>query len=284
MKNVLFATTALVLTAGVASAEVTFSGKADAGIMKATAATGDNAYDNTGDDFKVYSGFDLNFSATTTTDSGISLTMGNDIGGGFIADLADKEVDAQGGTIAANPTLVIGTANTTITIGDDAIDDYYDGDLDDLDIGVTGSMGALSYGVAFNTEDAAATQYSFMVSYAADGVTASYKMNDGNDGKINASYAMGAAVISAEMNLETDVNKVGVAYTAGSATVSLSADDNDDWDASLSYTAGAMTVSAQTDEADQWEASATYNLGGGATAYFGADHLDTVLAGINFTF
>jgi outer membrane protein OmpU len=34
MKNVLFATTALVLTAGVASAEVTFSGKAEAGVFK----------------------------------------------------------------------------------------------------------------------------------------------------------------------------------------------------------------------------------------------------------
>ena len=196
MKKVLLTTTALVMTAGVAAAEVTFSGKAEVGVIKngkvaavaapataattaatalanATATVGSTAYQALADaadaeaaanagsaakdaekDFTVYSGVDINIAASAEASNGMTIKMATDIGGGSIADVADKEIDAQGETITA-PTVTIGMAGLTITAGNDLIDDYYDGDLSDYDLGVEGTQSGLNYGIAFNTEKAA---------------------------------------------------------------------------------------------------------------------------------
>ena len=53
----------------------------------------------------------------------------------------------------------------------------------------------------------------------------------------------------------------------GAITVGLSADDNDDWDASVAYTAGALTASSQQTKSSAWEVVSEYDLGGGATAF-----------------
>lgn len=63
MKNVLLASTALLLTAGVAAADVTFSGGARFGVKYDSAATGDKA--------TLHNRFTLNVDAATETDSGI---------------------------------------------------------------------------------------------------------------------------------------------------------------------------------------------------------------------
>ncbi|MGR3637162.1 MAG: porin [Shimia sp.] len=63
MKNLLLASTALALSAGVAAADITFSGEARfGGLYDSTAAT---------DDFNVHTRFRLNIDATTETDSGL---------------------------------------------------------------------------------------------------------------------------------------------------------------------------------------------------------------------
>jgi len=361
MKNVLFATTALVLTAGVASAEVTFSGKAEAGVIRAgtperaavadrtaqqqaafaaktasleaaleaavalaeadATATGKNllaAADAAAalakhqatatakaaaqaDSFTVYSGFDLDMAASAVTDMGATVSVSADIGGGSIADVADKELDAQGETIAA-PAVTVEMNGVTLTIQNDGIDDYYDGDLSDYDIGVSGAMAGITYGVAFNTEKGASSKYSLTGSYAAGPITASISMNDNGDDdqmKISASYAMGAitaTVTNDNKGAAKSINTVKVAYASEGITASFSmADDKDhakntnkgakaSWDAAVGYTAGAMTVGFSTNESEAWEADVAYDLGAGATAFAATDSNQTMMAGINFTF
>ena len=71
----------------------------------------------------------------------------------------------------------------------------------------------------------------------------------------------------------------------GAMSVTVSADDNDDWDASVSYSASGLTISYSTDEESAWETHATYSLGGGATAYVAAtDASEFTVAGVEFSF
>jgi outer membrane protein OmpU len=284
MKNHLLATSALFLTAGVASAELSFAGKADAGLFKEAGVN----------DYSVYTGIDINIKASTTTDNGMTISAATDMGAGSILDAADKELDAQTDDLTA-PEVKIGFNGVTVELQDEGVDDYYDGDLENYDIGVSGSFAGLSYGIALETEKGTASDYSATVGYSVAGVSLSASMNDvdGGDAQtvVSASYTMGAVTATVSSNNNGDnsadaTNKIKVAYTAGPAVITLSAKDdaNDSWDASVVYTTGAYTISANTDESDAWEASVAYDLGGGASMTVGADHNDTSFAGVSFAF
>ena len=103
MKKVLFATTALVLTAGVASAEVTFSGSAGAGVAKTK-----------GTDMEVWSGIGLDVAASATTDSGMTVSVAEDFGGGSLADYDDDYAIEPQTSDLDTPTIVVSMGATTI--------------------------------------------------------------------------------------------------------------------------------------------------------------------------
>src|SRR6056300_629387 len=129
MKKVLFATTALVLTAGVASAEVTFSGTAGAGVSS-TADT----------DMTVWSGIDLNVSASATTDSGMTVTVADDFGGGSLADYDDDyAIEAQTSDLDA-PAVTVVSGGVTVVLDNDAID-HLDSDESGGDMSISAAMG-----------------------------------------------------------------------------------------------------------------------------------------------
>jgi hypothetical protein len=335
------------LTAGVASAEVTFSGKAEAGVFKqgktttaaadssdlrcistaAGAATVTNVADsasgacgtgtevlsgtesvakkdNAADEsYTVYSGIDIDIAASVATDMGATVSVSADIGGGKIADVADKELDDQGETIAA-PAVKITSNGTTITIQNDGIDDYYDGDMKDYDIGVSGAVAGLSYGIAFNTEKASksGSSYTATATYAAGPMSVSVSTNDVDGGddvmKASVSYAMGAVtgtVTTDNKGADATINSVKIAYAQDGVTASISfADDKNhagntnknkdaSWDLAVGYTMGAMGLNFSTNESEKWEADVSYDLGG-ATAFAATDSNETMMAGINFKF
>ena len=295
MKNHLLATSALFLTAGVASAELSFAGKADAGIFKA--GNGAAAADK---DYTVYTGIDINITASTTTDNGMTISAATDMGAGFTLDAADKELDAQDDTLTA-PEVKIGYNGVTVELQSEGVDDYVDGDLENYDIGVSGSFGGLSYGIALETESNTASDYSATVGYTVAGVSLTANTNhvDGAEDRtsIVASYTMGAVKATLKndnMGAAKDVNTLTLAYTAGPAVITVSAkddknnntnkDNKQSWDLSVAYTTGAYTINANTDESDAWEASVAYDLGGGATMTVGADSTDTSFAGVSFAF
>jgi outer membrane protein OmpU len=304
MKKVLLATSALFLTAGVASAELTFSGTAAAGVYKN--GNGAAAADKV---FSVYSGIDINIAASATADNGMTFSATTDMGAGSIPDIADKELDAQTDDLTA-PEVKIGYNGVTIELQSEGVDDYYDGDLNNYDIGVTGSFGDLSYGLALETDrdEGALTgstasddsDYSVTVGYSMAGVSVTVNSNQTTGGDKTAlilGYTMGDLALKVTADNKgsaKDVTTIAATYTAGPAKITLSgANDKDNnsnknnrqsWDMSVAYTTGAYTINASTNESDAWEADVAYDLGGGATLNVATDSNDTVIAGVSFAF
>ena len=264
MKRILLTTTSLVLAAGVAQADVSFSGMGEVSYAQAGAA----------DDMVLRSGYDLNITMSGASDNGITYSMGADIGGGDTIDRNDDfAIDSQD-MAESVPTMTIGYGGLTITAEQDAIDDLYD-DTQNGDIGISGSMGGLAFAVVADT-DSDATSTSFSLSGAAGGMTWGLVSTDSDDDgaaaqKVTLGYTVSDA-LSASFKYDTKgdadaISTFGITNVMGAITVGLSADDNDDWDASVAYTAGALTASLATDEESAWELVSEYDLGGGATAF-----------------
>ena len=281
MKRILLTTTSLVLAAGVAQADVSFSGMGEVSYAQAGAA----------DDMAVRSGFDLNIAMSGASDNGITFSMGADIGAGDLIDRNDDfAIDAQDADVAT-PTMTIGYAGLTITAEQDAIDDLYDDDQNG-DIGVSGSMGGLSFAVVADT-DSDATSTSFSLSGATGGMTWGLVSTDSNDDgaaaqKVTLGYTVSDS-LSASFKYDTKgdadaISTFGITNVMGAITVGLSADDNDDWDASVAYTAGALTASFATDEESAWELVSEYDLGGGATAFLTTTESEFTALGMSFAF
>ena len=281
MKRILLTTTSLVLAAGVAQADVSFSGMGEVSYAKAGAA----------DDMAVRSGFDLNIAMSGASDNGITYSMGADVGAGDLIDRNDDfEIDPQGADVTT-PTMTIGYGGLTITAKQDGIDDLYSDDQNG-DVGISGSMGGLSFAVVAET-DSGANSTSFSLSGATGGMTWGFVSTDDNGSgaaaqKVTAGYTVSDS-LSASFKYDTKgdadaITTVGITNVMGAITVGLSADDNDDWDASVAYTAGALTASIATDEDSAWEVVSEYDLGGGATAFLTTTESEFTALGMSFAF
>ena len=285
MKNILLATTALVMTAGFASAEVTFSGSAGAGISTTAAASG-----------VVYSGIDLNVAASTTTDSGMTISVSEDFGGGSMLDLLDDfKVEAQTSDLDT-PTITIATGGATIKIENNAIDNLYDGDLDAGDIGVSGAFGDLTWAITTETNSAdtgsslttaqKATTNTYAFGYTMGAIGLSLAGTDNDQTAASASYTMGTTTftVSSDKSGTTTVVKGAVALDLNGASVSYKGGDDDSWDVAVGYTLDGASLAYSTSEAKDWQATAVYALGGGASIEAGVNDLDTSHVGVSFKF
>ena len=312
MKKVLLATTALFVTAGVASAEVSFSGTTQVSVSDTNSA---------GNDLNTH--IDFNVAVSSTTDSGVTMSAGFGYDAGRQVDTADFELDANeaaasdianavdnnpGWTTAA-PSLTIGYNGITITADGSGVADLYNGDVNSGDLGIAGSMGGLSFGLTTGMSNGDDNS-SMSLGYAMGDITASYVSTNNSDGratdasKISLGYKMGDATITVASDDRDDtadaVQSVAVAYSMDAVKVSLSAASTgasgssigDDWDVSVSYTTGAITASLATDEDSVSKISASYDLGGGANAFLvnrsGTDgagaNKDFMAVGLNFAF
>jgi outer membrane protein OmpU len=282
MKKVLLATTALALSAGFASAEgVSWSGSAGAGVGQ-TAST----------ELEVWSGIDLNVAASTTTDSGIALSISEDFGGGELADYDDDyAIEAQTSDLDT-PTLSIGINSTTITLENQAIDDLYD-DTQNGDIGIASTIGTVSVGIVLDTDAAAGEAgMSYSLGGAMGGLGLSLVGTDGDDNgddapSLTASYDAGDISVSVNVDdkgASDDVTEATVGYTTGAMNVSFSADSADDWSATIGYVAGGLSVNYDTGKDEEWSANMSYDLGGGASFKAAVDHAEYMAAGMQFSF
>jgi len=299
MKHVLLATTALAMTASFAAADVSFSGRAGAGSISGdTAGTGVTGASGAGDGMatgvtsEIWSGIDLNVSASVTTDSGVTVTVADDFGGGKLPDYADKELDWQTSDLDT-PAVSVAFGGTTVTFDNQAIDDRYDNSQNG-DIAIDTTVGGATIGITFDTDAAAdnATT-SYAIGYTMGDITLSVAGTDADDRDDaamvwSASWAMNSDIT---LSLESDNNGANddvttgtIAYTMGALALSLSADDNDDWNASATYTAGALSVTYATDEESAWEADATYSMGSGVSLRASSDNTNTSIIGVEFTF
>ena len=202
MKKVLLATSALTLSAGFASAEVSMSGTGGAGLFGAAGA-----------DLSVYSGVDLGFSLSGASDSGMTFSASLDMGGGQTLDVGDFELDTQDMGTDDNVAVTIGVSGLTIELSQDGVDDLYDDDIAG-DIGISGAMGDLTYSVVTGLEDADPTSLS--IGYSAGAISGSVATSDEGDAStVTVTYAMGDITISAESDTDragADTSSVTVTY------------------------------------------------------------------------
>ena len=309
MKKVLLTTTALVMTAGVAAAEVSISGTAGVAAVKEADA---NA--------RMTSGVDLNFAVSAAADNGLTMAATVDLGEGELVDYNDDfAVDAQYSTAtdgtddvqtvgsSASPAITLGYAGVTVVVDDNGVDDLYD-DAQHDDISINMDLGGLdttitmdtnaddshgSYKVAYTMGDLTATLTGSTDpgSTTTDGVT-----TDNSGGKLALSYAMGDLTLNASTNdngTDKSTNDAGFSYAMDAITITYTLANTaeegwKDYDAKLAYSAGAMTASIATDEEGVSKVIAEYDLGGGATFFASSKSTkgtnNQQAAGINFKF
>jgi outer membrane protein OmpU len=297
MKKVLLTTTALVMTAGVAAAEVSISGKTQVSVT--ATGNGDNVLNTHAD---------INMALSGAYDNGMTMatTIGWDVG--READYNDDfQLDAaEGGASAASPNMTIGYAGYTFTVDGEGLDNLYDDANTSGNFGVAGSMGGVDFALTTNI-DGGNSVNSYSLGYSTGDITATMTGTNDHGGvdatKIVVSYAMGDTTLTltsddADDNADT-VTKVGVSTKIDAITFSYTAATNgtagssvgDDWDASIGYSAGALGASYSLDEDDRARLVVDYDLGGGASAFAtmqaGAKNdgsEDFTAMGINFKF
>ena len=276
MKKVLLATSALTLSAGFASADVSMSGSGGAGVFGANGA-----------DLSVYSGVDLGFALSGASDNGMTFSASLDMGGGQTLDVGDFELDTQDMGTDDNVAVTIGVSGLTIELSQDGVDDLYDDDIAG-DIGISGAMGDLTYSIVTGLEDADPTSLS--IGYSAGAISGSVATSDEGDAStVTVTYAMGDITVSAESDTDragADTSSVTVTYAMADG-MSVSLENSEDVNTlSVSYASGAVSVAVEADDADDesWEATMAYDLGGGATFNLGTNDDETTFAGVGFSF
>jgi outer membrane protein OmpU len=298
MKRILLTTTSLVLAAGFASADVSFSGTAGVALIDDNGAS-----DATRADMFVESYYDLDIAASAVSDNGISVSVGLDMGAGSKIDYNDDDVLEAQGAAVGDADVTVGYNGWTLAVDQAGIDNLFDDTDGAQDMSLSGAVAGLT--VALTTDlEGSTSSYKFGYTVAGVALTLTGTDNDDAGGDatgIAASYAMGALTLSASMSDESnnaeDDTSVGVKYAMNDAitlsysTIKPGADGafGDEWDTSVAYSAGGMGVSFALDETDATTVIADYTLGGGASA-FAAMHdkagtaSDLTTVGLNFAF
>jgi outer membrane protein OmpU len=316
MKKLLIASTALVATAGMASADITISGHAAAGIysglgnadavtvavaaVAATSATstavetlGSNAIPTSAETFSgdgVYSNAGVDFTMTGATDNGISFSASVNIDAGTEIDAGDFELDgADGGTAGLGSVSMSGSFGT-LTFDDGGIDNLYNGDYTSADVSYSTTVGAISLSVAHDTAGVAQAN-SMSAAYSASGMAftlAASEDTNGTSASLSVAYALNDTVsVTGKTDQVADaesVQTITAKTTLNGVSVALSSANNSTWDVDLGYTAGGYALTYGVDETDGWTATATSALGGGATFAAGVDSNDSMYAGVSFAF
>ena len=190
MKKVLLTTTALVMTAGVAAAEVSISGTAGVAAVKSGSATA-----------RMTSGVDLNFAVSAAADNGLTMAATVDLGEGELVDYnddfavdkqcatANDTVESAAATATANavtgddhkpscgyvgssasPAITLGYSGVTVVVDAGGVDDLYD-DAQHDDISINMDLGGLDTTITMDT-DAADSHGSYKVAYTMGDLTA----------------------------------------------------------------------------------------------------------------
>jgi hypothetical protein len=287
----------LVLAAGVAQADVSFSGTAGVALIDDNGVS-----DPTRVDMFFESYYDFDITASAESDNGVSVSLGLDLGGGNKIDYNDDDkLEAQGGT-ATDADVAVSYNGWTLTVDQAGIDNLFDDDYGSQDVSIAGSIAGWSVAM---TSDQEGSTSSYKVSGNVAGVALTFTGTDvkaagGDASKVAASYNMGngltlSASSQDENGTAEDDATVGFSYAMDALNVGYTSIQpggksfGDEWDLSLKYTAGDLVASFAIDEADATTIIADYALGGGASA-FAAMHdkagtaTDLTTVGLNFAF
>ena len=288
MKKILFATTALVASAGVAAADISVSGSAAMGLY------GDEAQDAPNDS-GVYSMMKVVITGSGTADNGMTFGASIDASAGEDYDRGDFEYDGgELGTFGLG-AVHVATGGLKITVDQDGIDDLSDDD-NAHDIQIDYSMGDFSVSVTNDVDgdntNGTPSEFSYKAGFSMAGISVTVSGNDVDDSTaIDLGYTVSDALgltAHIDQNGGDQETKVGMSYNMGAVglTASYAMYDtaDDDWDLGISYSEGAMSVSASTDEESDWELSGSYDLGGGLSAEGGMNADSDYYLGVAMSF
>ncbi len=222
MKRILLTTTSLVLAAGVAQADVSFSGTAgvalidDNGASDATRRSGTMFFE---------SYYDFDITASAESDNGVSVSVGFDMGAGNKIDYNDDDVlEAQGNTVG-DADVAVSYNGWTLTVDQAGIDNLFDDTDGAQDVSIAGSIAGWSVAM---TSDQEGSTSSYKVGGNVAGVALTFTGTNNDDAGgdatgISASYAMGDLTVSASMSDESndaeDDTSVGFSYAMDALTV-----------------------------------------------------------------
>jgi outer membrane protein OmpU len=262
MKNILFATTALVATAGIASADVSLSGWAEIGVN-----------DNGNGDMQFFQDIDVTFSMSGETDGGLSFggSVDLDENGAFAPGThGGSSINVSGGfgTITMGDTDgAADWAMTETAIGGSLADDHtihagysgnstLDGNSDGQQLRWDYTMGAMGVAISLEQSDDGATSTSddtvqVGLKYSMDTGSATIGMGIGYSDAGTQTTAGAAAVptvyeVTASGLTIIDatggaVPGTGTVVTQGSAAGAATTGDTNNMGISLSVASGGMT-------------------------------------------
>lgn len=240
MKKVLFATTALIMTAGVASAEVALSGTGRMGVV----------YD--GNDWAFTSRMRVKFTLSGETDGGMTF------GGSFRADNASAANHGAAGSIFASGTFGKIELGDTVSAAEAAI-----GDLPEVGLTDIGSNDTYFLtGDTTNLSTTSTDNPSLLYSYTMDALSFYLSLSDGYD------YATGlqdTQETSVAVSYATDVFSVGLGYEVADLTAGANPSQVI---VGGTYKFGDTTIAANYGDFNNAALEKQYGLG--VTSVFGA--------------
>ena len=266
MKNILLATTALVFTAGIASAEVTFSGSGQFGVMN-TNKTGTAGADSS----TTQQELDLGVAMSGTTDSG--MTFGQSVNINLDGTIASETVV---GSISMNGvTFSIGSVAEADVQG--GISDVgYDGlAADDQAESLDGARSS-----ATGVTPAYDTSHNMALKYTMGDVTLAYSQAFGTattTTAIGESFAIGAKWTSGALTLGAGYNKSDITTGVTTAT------DGTVTSGYVKYVAGPATIQAMTSTFDSEVVGSVNSVTSGISVDYAMSDVLTVTAATSDT-
>ena len=285
------------MTAGVAAAEVTFSGTANFGYNDTDHATGASVG-------AAFSDMDLNIAFSKELNNGYTAAasveldyadanQGNDISasdalisltnadsgihygdtkhGAENASSAVGSMDNDNFRVAKNEMvtradMTFGGAKIGISLGDDT--NISGTEKDYISLGITGSAGAFSYALAHQNENTATLD-------PVDNLAATQLATTG----VRVSTTLGGATVALGYAKNDNGGSTGieVSYPMGALTTTASyvqegaASAENNWDVKVAYAEGALGVTVATDESQDWNVDVSYDMGNGMNLFVGAD-------------
>jgi outer membrane protein OmpU len=302
MKKILLATTLLAVSAGYASADVTWAGSATAGIAQNGTDNGGevdpNAYGKGDDEMLSYSSAKLAVTYAGATDGGLTFGATFDVSGGVTYALADDDGFEDKGAFNPDPSVFISGSFGKITFSTDNIDGFDGDEADDgnYDVQYDGTFGAATVGVEADM-DTGLMAVKGGYTAGALALAASYSQQTTQDDiwDVSATYTIGMIAITASTDNDTS-STLKAAYTgangisASAAYNTNSGTDDASIDITGGYTANGLSVSAEVDDVSgangdaTWTVEASYDLGGGLSVGAGTNYTSDMYVGATMSF
>ena len=307
------------MTAGIAAAEVTFSGTAEFGYNDTDHTSGASASEP-------FSDMDLNIAFSKELDNGYTAAtsveldyananQGNDISASdalisltnadsgihygdtkhaaqnawsSVGSMDNDAFRAADGEMVTRADMTLGAAKVSVSLGDDthltnptgATPAVPGNEKDYLSLGITGTAGELSYALAHQGANTAWLDNDDN-SAASQQATTSVRVSTTWGG---ATVALGHAKNDNGGSTGVEVSYPMGAYTTTASYVAEGATGAEaNWDVKVAYAEGALGVTVATDESDDWNVDVSYDMGNGMSVFVGADDAgDDTYAGLSY--